>query len=111
MNVILKGWSGYVRITNRWPGLAAIVPFTPVVLIWAAVAESGLFPRAFFPGPSDVVQSFLTLTYKLISARTNDDAPPVRTYLRANSPAAVPTAARSPPSPETASISVPIASM
>jgi len=64
MNVILKGWSGYVRITNRWPGLAAIVPFTPVVLIWAAVAESGLFPRAFFPGPSDVVQSFLTLTYK-----------------------------------------------
>ena len=64
MNVILKGWSGYVRMTTRWPGLAAIVPFIPVVLIWAAIAESGLLPRAFFPGPSDVVRSFLTLTYK-----------------------------------------------
>lgn len=64
MNILLRGWSGYVRITNRWPGLAAVVPFIPVVLIWAAVAESGLFPRAFFPGPSDVMRSFLTLTYK-----------------------------------------------
>ena len=64
MNIILKGWSSYTRITTRWPGIAAIVPFIPVVLLWTAVTELELFPRAFFPGPVDVVKSFFTLTYK-----------------------------------------------
>ena len=64
MNVLLQGWSGYVRLTQRWPGLAAIVPFIPVVAQWTAVTEAGVFPRAFLPGPLDVVRSFVTLTYK-----------------------------------------------
>jgi len=53
-----------VRFTARWPGVAAVIPFIPLVAIWAIVAESAIFPRAFFPGPLDVVQSFVTLVYK-----------------------------------------------
>jgi NitT/TauT family transport system permease protein/taurine transport system permease protein len=64
MNAVWRGWSIYTRLTARWPGLAAIVPFIPVVIIWAAVARAGIFPRVFFPGPVDVVQSFISLTYK-----------------------------------------------
>jgi NitT/TauT family transport system permease protein/taurine transport system permease protein len=64
MNPFLKTWSAYTRATTRWPAIAAIVPFIPVVLLWTLIAESGMFPRAFFPGPGDVMQSFITLTYK-----------------------------------------------
>ncbi|MGJ4950904.1 ABC transporter permease [Bradyrhizobium sp. HKCCYLS20291] len=64
MNLWLQIWGGYARMTRRWPALAAIVPFIPVVALWTIVAEAGLFPRAFFPGPSDVARSFVTLTYK-----------------------------------------------
>ncbi|MCF2524594.1 ABC transporter permease [Bradyrhizobium sp. G127] len=64
MNLILKGWSAYTRMTVRWPGVAAIIPFIPVVLLWTIVSEASVFPRAFFPGPGDVVRSFLSLTYK-----------------------------------------------
>jgi len=64
MNILLQGWSLYIRATHRWPGVAALVPFIPVVAIWAIIAESGLFPRAFFPGPVDVVHSFFSLSYK-----------------------------------------------
>jgi taurine transport system permease protein len=51
----------WVRWSVRNPALAALVPFIPVIALWAAVAESGLFPRAFFPGPFEVVKSFGTL--------------------------------------------------
>jgi taurine transport system permease protein len=64
MNIWLQCWSGYVRLTLRWPALAAIVPFLPVVALWTAVTEAGVFPRVFLPGPLDVVRSFVTLTYK-----------------------------------------------
>ncbi len=64
MNILLRSWSAYTRMTVRWPGVAAIVPFIPVVLLWTAISESGLFSRVFFPGPADVVRSFVTLTYK-----------------------------------------------
>lgn len=64
MTAILKLWSGYTRMTYRWPGLAAVIPFIPVIAIWIAVTESGLFPRAFFPGPVEVFNSFVSLTYK-----------------------------------------------
>ncbi|HXE48842.1 MAG TPA: ABC transporter permease, partial [Ramlibacter sp.] len=57
-------WSWYVRTTARFPGLAAIVPFIPVVALWAAVAQSGMFPPAFLPGPADVIRSFGSLMYK-----------------------------------------------
>lgn len=64
MTPLLKLWSFYVRFTARSPGVAAVIPFIPLVAIWAIVAESAIFPRAFFPGPLDVVQSFVTLVYK-----------------------------------------------
>ena len=49
MSMVLKLWSLYVRATNRWPIIATIVPFIPVVALWSIVANSGMFPRAFFP--------------------------------------------------------------
>jgi len=64
MNILLRGWSAYTRITARWPGLAAIVPFIPVIGLWIAVTESGMFPRAFLPGPVEVVKAFFSLTYR-----------------------------------------------
>ena len=64
MNILLRSWSAYTRATRRWPGLAAIVPFIPVIALWIAVTESGMFPRAFFPGPVEVVKAFFSLTYR-----------------------------------------------
>jgi hypothetical protein len=64
MSIALKLWSLYVRATNRWPIIATIVPFIPVVALWSIVANSGMFPRAFFPAPVDVARTFVTLTYK-----------------------------------------------
>ena len=64
MSILLGAWSAYTKMTARWPGVAAIVPFIPVLLLWTAISESGVFPRAFFPGPADVARSFVTLTYK-----------------------------------------------
>jgi len=64
MKPLLTIWSLYARWTARWPAVAALVPFIPLLLLWAIVAESGAFPRAFFPGPLDVVHSFASLVYK-----------------------------------------------
>jgi NitT/TauT family transport system permease protein/taurine transport system permease protein len=64
MTPLLKAWSIYVRWTARYPAVRSIVPFIPVVALWAIVAESGMFPRVFLPGPLDVVRSFCTLVYK-----------------------------------------------
>jgi taurine transport system permease protein len=51
----------YLRWTHRNPWLATLLPFVPVVLVWAAIANSRLFPPVFFPGPMDVVEKFGTL--------------------------------------------------
>ena len=59
----LRLWGAYLRWTPRWPAMAALVPFVPVVLLWALVAEAGIFPRVFFPGPLEVIQSFGKLMY------------------------------------------------
>jgi NitT/TauT family transport system permease protein/taurine transport system permease protein len=64
MNTALKLWGAYVRVTTRWPVVATIVPFIPVVALWTVVSELGVFPRAFFPGPGDVARTFVSLTYK-----------------------------------------------
>ena len=64
MKPLLRIWTFYARWTARYPSLRAIVPFIPVVALWAIVAESGMFPRAFFPGPLEVVRSFVSLMYK-----------------------------------------------
>ena len=59
-----SSWGAYVRLIARWPAVGAIVPFVPVVALWALVARSGLFPPAFLPGPAEVIQAFGTLTWK-----------------------------------------------
>jgi len=64
MKPLLIAWTLYARWTARFPAVRAIVPFIPVVALWAIVAESGMFPRVFFPGPLEVVRSFGTLMYK-----------------------------------------------
>ena len=64
MNPFFRALSLYARWTRRWPVLATILPFVPVVALWAIVAEAGIFPRAFFPGPVEVVHAFGTLVYK-----------------------------------------------
>lgn len=64
MNILLRSWSAYTRATARWPGFAALVPFIPVIALWIAVTESGMFPRAFLPGPVEVVRAFFSLTYR-----------------------------------------------
>ncbi|HEV8676705.1 MAG TPA: ABC transporter permease [Methylomirabilota bacterium] len=53
-----------VRWTVTHPALGAALAFAPVVLLWAAVAAAGVFPRVFFPGPAEVVRAFASLTYK-----------------------------------------------
>ncbi len=64
MTVLLQTWSAYVRLTARWPSIASIVPFVPVVALWWAVTAMEIFPRVFLPGPLDVVRSFGDLVYK-----------------------------------------------
>ncbi len=64
MTALLSAWGAYMRWTSRVPAVRALVPFIPIVALWAAVAEMEVFPRAFFPGPAEVVRSFATLTYK-----------------------------------------------
>jgi taurine transport system permease protein len=64
MTLLLKSWSAYARLTMRWPIVATIVPFIPLVAAWWIVTALEVFPRVFFPGPVEVVRSFLTLTYK-----------------------------------------------
>lgn len=60
----LKLWSGYLRLVSRYPALGSIIPFIPLIVIWAAVVEAEIFPRSFFPGPADVVNSFFELSRK-----------------------------------------------
>lgn len=62
--MLLVLWSRYARLAARHPALNGLLPFVPVVALWAAVAQSGLFPPAFLPGPMDVVRDFISLTYK-----------------------------------------------
>jgi taurine transport system permease protein len=64
MTFLLKSWSAYVRLTMRWPIIATLVPFIPLVAAWWIVTAMEVFPRVFFPGPVEVVRSFFTLTYK-----------------------------------------------
>lgn len=58
----------------RSPALRSFAPFIPLILLWAIVAESGMFPRAFFPGPAEVVNSFGSLVYKGILPEYLEDS-------------------------------------
>jgi NitT/TauT family transport system permease protein/taurine transport system permease protein len=64
MSALQAAWGGYVRLAARWPSLAALVPFVPLVVAWWLVTELEVFPRAFLPGPAEVVRAFASLVYK-----------------------------------------------
>jgi taurine transport system permease protein len=55
---------GVLHFVVQQPALRTIGPFLPLLLLWWAVVEAGLFPRTFFPGPAEVVQIFFSLIYK-----------------------------------------------
>ena len=63
-NALQRAWGAYIRLTVHWPAINAIVPFVALIAAWWAVVEVGVFPRAFLPGPADVVRSFADLVYK-----------------------------------------------
>ena len=63
-DALQRAWGAYVRLTVRWPAINAMLPFVALVATWWAVVEAGMFPRAFLPGPADVVRSFADLVYK-----------------------------------------------
>jgi hypothetical protein len=50
--------------TKRWPALGRARAVHSRVALWWPSPPPAIFPRAFFPGPLDVVRSFFTLTYK-----------------------------------------------
>ena len=57
-------WGYYMRWTVRWPALAAFVPFIPLIALWSLIVWLGVFPRAFLPGPLDVLNKGWALLYK-----------------------------------------------
>jgi NitT/TauT family transport system permease protein/taurine transport system permease protein len=75
MNPALAAWGLYMRATAPVPAVRALVPFIPVIALWAIVAEAEVFPRVFFPGPAEVVRSFIDLTWKgILPAYLHDSA-------------------------------------
>jgi NitT/TauT family transport system permease protein/taurine transport system permease protein len=75
MNPALSAWSLYMRATAPVPAVRAFVPFIPVIAAWAIIAEAEVFPRVFFPGPAEVVRSFVDLTWKgILPAYLHDSA-------------------------------------
>lgn len=73
MTVLTKLAGAYIRWSTRFPVIETLVPFLPLIALWWAVAEAGIFPRAFFPGPVEVVQSFWTLLRKgILTAYLHD---------------------------------------
>jgi taurine transport system permease protein len=74
MTWLLQAVSFYVRWSARWPAVQTTVPFVPLIALWWAVAAAEVFPRAFFPAPVDVLQSFWTLLYKGILTAYLEDS-------------------------------------
>ena len=57
-------WGRAVRWLSTRPAWRTLGPFIPIVALWAVVVRLEIFPRAFFPGPLDVVRAFGSLVYK-----------------------------------------------
>jgi NitT/TauT family transport system permease protein/taurine transport system permease protein len=70
----LRAWSLYMRWTARAPGVRALLPFLPIIAAWGLIAQAGIFPRVFFPGPAEVVRSFASLIYKGILPEYLEDS-------------------------------------
>jgi taurine transport system permease protein len=54
----------WVRAVTAWPALRSILPFVPLLGAWWLTAALEVFPKAFFPGPGEVVRTFVALVYK-----------------------------------------------
>jgi NitT/TauT family transport system permease protein/taurine transport system permease protein len=54
----------WIRTTSAFPALRSILPFVPLVAAWWATAALEVFPKAFFPGPGEVAQGFVSLVRK-----------------------------------------------
>ena len=74
MNLWLQIWSGYLRATSRIPAVRGLVPFIPLLIGWTVVTEMALFPRAFLPGPLEVLNTMGTLIYKGILPEYLEDS-------------------------------------
>jgi NitT/TauT family transport system permease protein/taurine transport system permease protein len=74
MMILLKVWSFYLRIAVKFPVLKTIVPFIPLIIAWSLITEWQVFPRAFLPGPMDVISAFGTLTYKGVLTQYLEDS-------------------------------------
>ena len=74
MIILLKVWSFYLRIAVKFPVLKTIVPFIPLIIAWTLITELQVFPRAFLPGPMDVISAFGTLTYKGVLTQYLEDS-------------------------------------
>jgi NitT/TauT family transport system permease protein/taurine transport system permease protein len=57
-------WGRALRWLSMRPTWRTLGPFLPIVALWAVVVRLEIFPRAFFPGPLEVVRAFGTLVYK-----------------------------------------------
>jgi len=64
----------WVRSVERWPVLATLGPFVPLLLLWWAVAAVEVFPPVFFPGPLEVVCRGIELAAKGILGAYLEDS-------------------------------------
>jgi NitT/TauT family transport system permease protein/taurine transport system permease protein len=64
MTALQAVWGSYVRLSQRWPAIAAFVPFIPIIAMWSFIVWLELFPRVFLPGPGDVAAKAWELTTK-----------------------------------------------
>ena len=74
MKFLLHIWSIYLRFSAQLPILRTIVPFIPLLIAWTLVTELAFFPRAFLPGPMDVIHAFGTLTYRGVLTQYLEDS-------------------------------------
>lgn len=57
-------WGRPLRWLVRQPAWRTLGPFVPIAALWALAVEFEIFPRAFFPGPLEVLRAFGSLIYK-----------------------------------------------
>jgi NitT/TauT family transport system permease protein/taurine transport system permease protein len=54
----------WVRASDAVPALRSILPFVPLLAAWWITAALEVFPKAFFPGPVEVFDGFVSLVRK-----------------------------------------------
>ena len=57
-------WGRALHWLSTLPAWRTLGPFIPIIVMWAVVVRLEILPRAFFPGPLDVVRAFGSLIYK-----------------------------------------------